>query len=50
MSESNINVDQSSIVSKTVIRLNEQITLTSRQFENLLKFQFSNMKPQECVT
>ncbi|XP_060856536.1 uncharacterized protein LOC132934265 [Metopolophium dirhodum] len=51
MSESNINVNPSSIICKTInIRLNKQITFTCRQIESLLKLQFSNMKPQECVT
>ncbi|KAL4135118.1 hypothetical protein QTP88_006767 [Uroleucon formosanum] len=50
MSESIINVNPSSFICKTNIRLNEQITFTCRQIENLLKLQFLIMKPQECVT
>ncbi|XP_029341531.1 uncharacterized protein LOC100569349 [Acyrthosiphon pisum] len=50
MSESIINVNPSSIICKTNIRLNDQITFPCRQIESLLKTQFSNMKPQECVT
>jgi len=50
MSESNITIDRSSVLCKTFIKFDKQITFTSRQIENLFKLQLLNMKPQECVT
>ncbi|XP_060845578.1 uncharacterized protein LOC132925180 [Rhopalosiphum padi] len=50
MSESIINIDRSSVLCKTFIKFNEQITFTSKQIENLFKLHVLNMKPQECVT
>ncbi|CAI6355345.1 unnamed protein product [Macrosiphum euphorbiae] len=50
MSESILHANPSSLICKTNIRLNEQITFSCRQIESLMKLQLSNMKPQECVT
>lgn len=50
MSESIITIDRSSVLCKTFIKFDKQITFTSRQIENLFKLQLLNMKPQECVT